>query len=222
MEPIRSTKTARLRRLKMYREDLDEFVAFFQNACTNVTISDGKNRYESLDEMKHYAGPTIRDFDIRGEKPGLHFLLNRTEHAPNSSTPAVFNELRTEEITDEADALFFRVREFLIDRQQPSVRKPMIAVAIACLGGVLWSALHNSYVNAQQERVVGSPLGLMISMIMLVVAILGSFGFVNRLSLETRAHSSSFWKRNREAFATHAITSAISGIVGYILGHFLK
>ena len=106
MEPIKTTKTARLGRLQMYREGLDDFVAFFQRTCVNATISDSKNRYDTLDEMKSAIGSKIKDLDIRGEKPGLHFLLNRKEAVPGSSTPAIFNELRTEEISEAADALF--------------------------------------------------------------------------------------------------------------------
>jgi hypothetical protein len=106
MEPIKTTKTARLGRLQMYREGLDDFVAFFQRTCVNATISDSKNRYDTLDEMKSAIGSKIKDLDIRGEKPGLHFLLNRKEAVPGSSTPAIFSELRTEEISEAANALF--------------------------------------------------------------------------------------------------------------------
>lgn len=107
MEPIKTTKTARLGRLQMYREDLDDFVAFFQRTCVNVTISDSKNRYDTLDEMKSAIGSKIKDLDIRGEKPGLHFLLNRMEVVPGGpSTPSISNELRTEEISEAANALF--------------------------------------------------------------------------------------------------------------------
>jgi hypothetical protein len=81
MKPIRHTKTARLRGLKMYREDLDELVNLFQS-CKSVTISDNKNDYDSLDEMKDIVGCKIVNLDIRGENPGLHFLLNQKEFPP--------------------------------------------------------------------------------------------------------------------------------------------
>jgi hypothetical protein len=41
MEPIKHPQTARLRSLKMYREDLDHFLGFFQAKCARVTISEG-------------------------------------------------------------------------------------------------------------------------------------------------------------------------------------
>ena len=52
MQPLRNTKSIRFGRLKMYREDLDELVGLFQKSCALVTISDDKNSYDSLAEMK--------------------------------------------------------------------------------------------------------------------------------------------------------------------------
>jgi hypothetical protein len=103
MQPLRNTKSIRFGRLKMYREDLDALVSLFQRSCTSVTISDDKNSYDSLTEMKQYVGSQIKDFNIRGENPKVHFLLNKAEQVP-SSTPGqtmtqLFPELRTEEPT---------------------------------------------------------------------------------------------------------------------------
>jgi hypothetical protein len=186
MEPIKTTKTARLRRLKMYREDLDELVAFFQKSCASVTISDGKHRYESLEEMKAHIGTRIKNFDIRGERPSLHFLLNQKEQMPGYSTPAAFNELRTEEITDDADMLFFRIKEFLVERQQPSVRIPLIALGIISMGGIFWFALSNAYVTAQGQQVVRLTPGFVISIIALGVSMVVGLNVNNYLSLETK------------------------------------
>jgi hypothetical protein len=98
----------------MYRRELDLLVTLFQGSCEVVTVSDDQNRYASLDEMKTYIGSKVRNLDIRGERPGVHFVLNQKEYPPGSATPAIFNELRTEEITDEADAVFLKIKEFLV------------------------------------------------------------------------------------------------------------
>lgn len=121
MEPIRNTKTIRFVRLKMFREDLDALVALFKKACSDVTISDDKNRYDSLDEMKKYVGSRVKDFNIRGDNPKVHFLLNKAENVP-SSTPGqtmtqLFPELRTEEATDGADNLFYAAKELITPHQ---------------------------------------------------------------------------------------------------------
>src|SRR5712691_8646245 len=102
MEPIRHTKAARFLNLKMYREELDQLVSFFQTACANVRISDNKNRYESLEEMKKTVGSKVKELDIRSENPGVHFGLNQTEVVKGSNPPTqtTFHELRTEETTD--------------------------------------------------------------------------------------------------------------------------
>lgn len=222
MEPIRTTKTAQLRRLKMYREDLNQFIGLFQNSCANVTISDGTNRYESLDEMKEHVGSTISRLDVRGEKPSIHFLLDRKEQIPGYPTPAVFNELRTEEISDAADMLFFKLREFLAKRERRSIRLPMLISAIVALVGTYWFAVRNQYLTPQGESAIHPNGGLFLCVIALVISIGWAVYVPNRLTLETKLASQSFWSRNREAFATHAVTSAISVLIGYVLGHFLK
>jgi hypothetical protein len=52
-----------------------------------------------------------------------------------------------------------------------------------------------------------------------------SFGIANaqnKLRLETKLNSPSFFVRNREEFGKHAVTAFIGGIVGWLVGHFLK
>lgn len=75
MEPIRHTLTARLKYLKMYREDVDQLLAIFVRSCEKVIISDTKYRYDSLGEMKEKLGPRVKDLDIRGENPGVRFFV---------------------------------------------------------------------------------------------------------------------------------------------------
>ncbi|SRR6266851_1831273 len=218
MELIRHTKTARLRGLKMYREDLDQLVALFQKSCAASTISDNKNSYVSLDEMKANVGSKISDLDIRGEKPGLHFLLNQKEFAPGASTPAIFNELRTEEITDEAEALFFKVKEFL-DPCQRSTRTStvVLTIAIACLIGAFVLAR-----NSATGQVHMTP-PIVISLVVVIVCLFFRLAINrNHLLLETKLNSRSFFARNREDFAKHAVTAAISVIVGGIIGWFAR
>ena len=218
MEPIRTTKTARLRRLEMYREDLDEFVGLFRDSCTAVTISDSRNRYESLDEMQLHSGATVKALDIRGEVPAVHFLLNQKGTIEGSSTPAIFNELRTEEITNEADVLFLKIKEFLEERQRPQVRVPFLVVAVLFFMGFFATLLH------QPLSQKAFTFGLLICLPLMVVSFVGAIAIDNRITLEKRANSPSFWARNREDFAKHAVTSimtlALGGIIGWLIGHF--
>jgi hypothetical protein len=229
MEALRNTKTIRFGRLKMYREDLDALVALFQKACSDVTISDDKNRYDSLDEMKKYIGSRVKDFNIRGDNPKVHFLLNKAEQVP-SSTPGqlmtqLFPELRTEEATDVADNLFFVVKDFLQSHQR-TVLTPtvlifsIIAVALTMALGIQLLQKHDPSVTP--------ALGiawLVAAFIMFLFLIIWS----NRghsLTLDTRLESPSFFAKNREEFGKQAVTATIGGLVGgaigYLFGHYLK
>jgi len=207
----------------MYREDLDELVAMFQ-PCEKVTISDNKYRYESLDEMKQHVGPKVKDFDIRGENPSVRFLFNQTEvlRGSNPPTQTVFNELRTEEISEPAEALFYKIKSFLNDRQRSKFRMGWLAPLIASLIGVFWFAIRNSHANAQGQPVIYLGVLLLTSVVVFVVCLVAATYVQNYLSLETRRNSASFWIKNREDFAKHAITVLISLAVGGVIGFFIE
>jgi hypothetical protein len=232
MQPLRNTKSIRFGRLKMYREDLDALVVLFKKSCDSVTISDDKNSYDSLAEMKQYIGSQIKDFNIRGENPKVHFLLNKAEQVP-SSTPGqymtqLFPELRTEEATDPADTLFYVVREHIQAYQRTPLTLPVvlfsaIAIAVTLILGI---AGFRSAHSSQQSALPILPLvWVLASGVMLVVIMIWS----NRghlLSLDTRLESPSFFRRYKEDFKKQIVTALISSMIGglvvYLLGHYLK
>lgn len=229
MEPIKHTLTTRFRSLKMYRNELDELVSMFAGSCSAVIISDKDHRYDSLDEMKHYVGRRIVSLDILGCNPAVHVLVNQTEQARVNATYPYppgeqrFNELRTEEVSEDAEALFFRVKDFL-NRCQSSVVPDVFLVVlvffsipVAVLLGMTYGLNHNQV--DWMTTIVGSFV-----VVFLAFMILLQRG--NYLVLDTKLESPSFFVRYRDEFARHAITTVISaivaGIVGYLVGHFLK
>jgi hypothetical protein len=228
MEPIRHTLSARLGLLKMYREDLDELVGMFERSCEKVTISDSTYRFDSLEEMKEKLAPRIKDLDIRGENPGVRFLFNQTEisNAYNPPVRVPFNELRTEEVTDGADILFYKLKDFLVAHQQPKVRIEFVVMGVVCLIGALWFAVHNAGVNKLGNATIGSAPGFLACLAAFVVfAALGKIR--NYVSLESTRDSGSFFVRNWEEFTKHAVKEIITvvvsalggGIIGYYIGH---
>ena len=227
MEPIRHTKSARLGPLKMYREDLDQLLEYFQKGCTVVRLSDKQNRYDSLDEMKKMIGSKVKELDIEGEKPGLHFLLNHSE--PMLGSPGsknVFNELRTEEISDDADILFFKVREFLTERQRRRVRVPLGFLAIVGFAASCFFVSRNYEVPAHGEPIIHGSLGLLVSVLVTIGSMIGALNVSNYLTLDTKLASPSFWIKHKDEFASHAVIAGMStligGLIGWLIGHYLK
>jgi hypothetical protein len=230
VEPIRHAPSARIRLLKMYREDVNELLAMFERACKTVVISDEKHRYKTLDAMQRTVSSPIKELTIRGSDPDVVFLFNRTELVSGASGPTqtIYNELRTDISSDTADALFYKVKDFLLQYQRPTVRKGFLACAAVSLGGIFWVAEHYAITDSRGEQKL-APQGLLPLLVsMLVVAILVglSFGGRNYVTLEKRRDAPSFFVRNREEFAARAlgtgIASLISGLCGYLLGHYLK
>lgn len=224
MEPIRNTKSVRFAQLKMYREDLDALVGLFQKACSEITISDDKNRYESLAEMKHHVGSRIKDFNIRGQNPKVHFLLHKAENVP-SGTPGQtmtqwFPELRTEEATDAADYLFYAAKELISPHQQTVITPLVFLFGVFAVAGFITLGVQ------------GIKTGRGLPILWLALA---GFGLIfilvwsNRthyLTLDTRLEAPPFFQKYREEFGKQAVTAVISGliggVIGYLFGHFLK
>jgi hypothetical protein len=214
----------------MYREEADQLVALFRNSCTSTVISDEKNRFDDLDDMKNNMGARIHSLNIRGENPGVRFLFNHVEVVSGSNPPTrtVFNELRTEEITDAADALFYKMKDFLITHQQPQFRRGFTVGAIISFVGLVWVVLRYSTVDKQGQETLTlhGLVGMFILVLALVFFVVAGFNESNYLNLDTKRNSASFFVRNREEFAKHAVTAGISsvvaGIIGYCIGHFLR
>src|ERR1700693_1985089 len=127
MQTIRRAKTARIGPLKMYGEDLNQLMQLFNDYCTQLELTDsGNHRFSDLEDYRTNLGRKIKDLDIRGENPGVHLLLNQkvVVSTPGMSTPQTsttfFNELRTEEISDDADMVFFKIKEFLSEHERPN------------------------------------------------------------------------------------------------------
>src|SRR5438309_7737753 len=106
--------------------------------------------------MKMHIGARVRDLDIRGERPAVHFLLNSKEpvYTGTNVSVAVFNELRTEEVTDDAETLFFRLKDFLESRQHPTVRWPWLLLAAMSFAATIGCIVYSAHQHAVQVSVL--------------------------------------------------------------------
>jgi hypothetical protein len=206
----------------MYREDLDALVGLFQKTCSRITISDNANRYESLAEMKQYVGSRIKDFNIRGENPNVHFLLNKAEKVSNEGqiTTQLFPELRTEAATDAADNLFYAAKELIAAHQQKVITPLFFVFSILAVVGLSSLGLQGIVASRWQRAALIVLSGLLL-MFILIWSNRGHY-----LTLNTRLEAPSFFQKYREEFGKQAVTAVISGliggVIGYLFGHFLK
>jgi hypothetical protein len=174
--------------------------------------------------MRKYVGPRIANLEIHGEQPSLHFLLNQSAQVKVSDSSwqtIIFNELRADEATEEADALFFRVKEFLSAHQQPRFRTGFLVVAISSLCGLILLLTRSRDINGPGELITLRFLAFLFPAVAIpVVSVLAAFTIGNYLTLETKLNSPSFWDNHKDAFAAHVVTATISGVVGGVIGWF--
>jgi hypothetical protein len=230
MKPIRNTLTARLGYLKMYREEVDQLIAFFQNSCESFVIAHDKNSFDDLDDMKNNIGTKAPAFYIRGFNPAIQFSHNQSEMVSgvNPPTRVTFNELRTEEMTDAADALFYKIKDFLLMHQQPSSRKGYLVGVFGSVVGLFVVIAHYGFVreDGQDKLPPKAVLGLILCTVAIGIFLKATVNVQNYLSLETKRNSASFFVRNREDFAKHAVTSTIGTligvVIGWLIGHYGK
>jgi hypothetical protein len=131
-----------------------------------------KHRYKTLDAMQRTVSSPIKELTIRGYDPDVVFLFNRTEVVSGGSgaTQTIYNELRADISSDTADALFYKVKDFLLQYQRPTVRKGFLVGAAASLGGIFWVAMHYGITDNQGEQKLPPRgiLSLLGSMLVLV------------------------------------------------------
>ena len=226
MEPIRNTKSVRFVRLKMYREDLDALVGLFQKTCSVITISDDTNRYDSLAEMKQHVGSRIKNLNISGENPKVHFLLNKAEKVPSSTggpaLTALFPELRTEEATDAADYLFYAAKE-LISPHQKTVMTPIVIIfgVFALASFIFLAVMENQTTGRRGLPILFLALAGFDLLFLMIWSNRGHY-----LTLDTKLESPPFFQKYSEEFGKQAVTAVISGliggVIGYLFGHFLR
>lgn len=168
--------------------------------------------------MKSHTGARIADLDIQAERPAVHFLLNQSQVVKGSPSSMLvyYNELRTEEISDEADALFYRVRDFLVSHKAPRFRLSyLIPAIIAAAGCIISVVLDNQAFH--NEKV---PLGFVVCMLASVGFFVAAATVGNRLVLETRSNSPSFLHQNKNAIIMLIIGACLGGVVA-IAGQWL-
>lgn len=98
-------RNSRISAVKLYGEDLDELVGFFQRYCQSWQLSDKDHIYDSLNELKESGKKDLTNLEILGTNPSVRLWLKN-----NGSWLQQINdksEMTPEEI-DKRDALFWQ------------------------------------------------------------------------------------------------------------------
>jgi hypothetical protein len=135
MKPIQQTSYYQsFRPLKLHREDVDEVLSMLTQAGCKITLSDDAKVYDSLDEMRSYAGTKVKALHIKGSQPSAS--LSFGGHRLNWLYWADENNAYVENSRPENEWLFLKIRDFLRARQR--ILPKLINVPGVWLIGILF------------------------------------------------------------------------------------
>lgn len=220
MIPRTGPRVEQLPPLKLYREDIEKLFSLWKANCQQVLVGDDEHLYESLAEMEEHAPPRLQCLILQGFVPHAELVIRGSGAAP-PATPRSMLLIGGRD--QKSELLFFPARDILHNRKWVS----MIALRVAALtaSAVLFLGLLFSKSILLAHHIGSDFTYDLAAFVALAFLFLGGWMSTNQVSYATpRLHSKSqsFWERNRDDFAKQAITSVISGLIGYTIGHFLK
>jgi len=206
--------------IKLHREEIEEIIAVFTNACGTVELSDEKHVYDSLDEMDNRLGKTFSRLVITGSSPYMSLALGTKKLTWWVRQDD--DHLYAEE-GEKAAAPFLRVQDMVL--QHESVLRFFFNYAFfVCIFALDWALpwVRHSYFHLSAAT---NEIAWRAQMILFGGYFLAWTYFINRgisrLSLTPRSKRQSFWERNGDNLAM-ILLGAVIGIIGTLAAEGLK
>jgi len=198
---------------------MDYILGLIRSRCTDVTLSDNSNSYDSLDEMKTHDGPTIKVLNIKFANPFGYLSLGTDYDWPLSTR----NSLRIMTDSSEAELLFVKIRDALIPHERrfarifsPLVYLPTLLVFLI----ISWLGPHLPISSAALKTL------LHITLIWLIVCFALSIYFTARggtvVCLEPRKGKPGFLSTHRDELVKYVMFTAIGALIQWLVSHLLK
>jgi hypothetical protein len=203
--------------VSLYWEDLSALVSLFNEYCETVEISDDKAIYDSLNEAKENVGTKIRNFEIVGKIPNVRLSLVGTG---SWLTQQFDRREMTQAELDRVDTLFYRVKEFLDQRQRKEsyyLGRPLVTLLGLVI--IVWSFATIILRKLTSHTDAAFYVGwlVIIAWLSLTETYRTDIGVV---SLKPKAEVTSFWERNRDAIKI-AVLSGIGATLLDLLKTYL-
>jgi hypothetical protein len=220
LEITRTTKAWTYESIMLYREDLDEIIGIFKTSNPNsiVSIEDDQTPYPSLDEMRVHNGDRVANLRLVNEEVGIKLQLRE----PAGQARPLIPTLATTKVSDEADLVFYRCKEFLESKKRISHYWATTIIPVSCII-ILVVLLPILFAHRHDELPMN--VSLFVVMVTAVLATANLFltsawkistsYFVN---LKRRHERQSFLSRNRDGL----IVNFIFLVVGVLLTLFFQ
>jgi len=214
MKPISKTEFGALPALVLDATDLHELLTLFSATCKEVTMSDGRFEYESLDELLQNCGGHLPRLAIRGRSPYVSLEFNRSDFPK-----CIF--LFASEGDDSAHALYLRLLAFLRDRRRWYVRLlpwPVLyvltGISIALSAASLSSAFTARLGPHVAQAVSATPL---VVWFVFILGLLGQQGVTYVIRPGTRRQRFQRSSDLRDKIVLALLSALVGGVIGAVI-----
>jgi hypothetical protein len=210
--------------VRLFRDDLDKIIGLFSEYCTNVTIEDDENTYESLAEIRERFGPKIKKLQITGRSPTASLLFT-----PGKISLLCEPSHMDDDQAKKANLLFLRLKNLL--HEHPSLPAKLTAgtraVNIFVFGFML---IMGSIVTAPHTQTVLTLDIRHMLVILAGVAIISMLGVISGyrkgfyfLYYGRRNEVPNFWQRKKDDLLIGMFLVLAGAIFGFLISaHFAK
>jgi hypothetical protein len=221
LETTRTTKAWTFTSLQLFREDLEELLSFLRAARedSEISIEDDKQQYPSFEEMRVQRGYNVPYLRLTNHTVGIRIeLSSRTGLIHGLPT------LCTLDVTDEADLVFYQIKEFLESKLRPShywsgkvipILLPMVLVASGTF-------FMRHYRDTAVPAIVGIPVTFALALSTVGLALHGAFRttIAYRVTFKGMNDDLSFVRRNRDALILSSIFFLLGILTTLIFQYF--
>jgi hypothetical protein len=221
LETTRTTKAWTFTSLQLFREDLEQLMSLLREprADSDISIEDDKQQYPSLEEMRVQRGYDVHYLRIINHTVGV-----RVELSSQTGFIVGLPTLSTLNVTDEADLLFYRLKEFLESKFRPSHywsgKLIPIVLPMMLVGSGTFFIRH--YGDPMVPTIVGTLITLALVLSLVGLTLHGPLRapIAYRVTFKRIDQDVSFVRRNKDAFILSSIFFVLGIVVTLVFQYF--
>lgn len=197
--------------VKLFREDLEEIINILKENGGEISISDKKYEYDSLDELEKETGSTIRSLEIKSRRPHVYLSFSR-------GMPGI-HLFASADDDNKAEASLLKIKAFLDTKKQWLYYLFNRVTAVPFLLG-FWALPHitiEKFIQIFPDRLMRACIAISLIVVPLMAFVVET-GMIYSITLKKKHLAGGFWARNRE----NILMCIISATIGAVIARLIK